>query len=206
MQFTPANREDIAKYYKNSILKFKDTGDTLFHLSHVDVNVVSGTVDDGRDFKLYLSDDEPYEVDYILPHKSFFQYGANAVMLERIPAKQYHRGITSENTRLCHRDSAGPGFITLPLKMDILKSFVQKQKFFSLKEAMAADVVSAVLSPRMMYMKNNRQIHIDFVPVARVNANNTITMIQPVFEEEVKELLKTTQEDTVFTIKQAGVK
>lgn len=201
MQFTPSNREDINKYYRHSFLKFKETGDLLYYIQSVDTNAVTGTTEDGRDFKLYLAEEEPYEVNYILPHKSFFQFGAHACMLQRVPAKQYHRGITQENTSITYRDTDGTSG-KLPLGFEVLGAFTKKQKFFSLSEAVkATDIISAVLAPRMMYMKNNKQVFIDFIPVARVaGATKTITMLNPIFTEEIQDYLKTTQEDKMFTI------
>lgn len=201
MQFTPSNREDINKYYRGSFLKFKETGDLLFYLQGVDSNVVTGTIEDGRDFKIYLAEEEPYEVDYILPHKSFFQYGENACMLQRVPAKQYHRGITNENTRISYRDPGTAIPAKVAIGFDPLKAFVKKQKFFTLSEATKQDLTSAVLAPRIMYMRTNKQIFIDFTPVARVAmSEKKITMLLPVFTEEIKDFLKTTQEDKMFTI------
>jgi hypothetical protein len=199
MLFTPANREDISKYYRNSWLKLKETGDLLFYVKNVESNAVTGQVEDGRDFKLYLAEEEPYEVDYILPHKSFFQYEKDAMMLQRIPAKQYHRGVTAENTAFFFRKH-GEALGQLPPDFQLLKAFVQKQKFFTLSEAIEAKVNSAALSPRMMYMRESKLIHIDFLPVARVQVGNKIRMVAPIFQEEVMDFLKSTQEDNKFNI------
>lgn len=205
MQFKPSNKEDISKYYRNSYLKLKESGDTLYYLQYVDSTCVSGQRDDGREFKLWLAEEEPYEVDYILPHKSFFQHNGHAMMLQRIPAKQYHRGLTGENTMISFKGGAASVEQTvMPLSFELLKAFVSKQKFYTLSEAVKLkpedDVVSAVLAQRMMYMVASRTIHIDFVPVARVNALGTrIQMVQPIFQEEIEDFLKSTQESKQFT-------
>jgi hypothetical protein len=163
---------------------------------------VSGTIEDGRDFKLYLAEEEPYEVNYILPHKSFFQFGEHACMLQRVPAKQYHRGITAENTSISYRGAEGGLNGKVPLGFEVLKAFVQKQKFSTLSEAAKDDTKqSAALSQRMMFMRSNRQVFVDFVPVARVAmSEKKITMLNPVFTEEIQDFLKTTQEDEMFNI------
>lgn len=198
MQFVPSTRQDIDKYYRHSFLKFEETGDLLFHLRHVDASCISGTIEDGREFKLYLAEDEPYNVNYILPHKSFFQYGEHACMLQRIPAKQYHRGITEENTKIAYRtgeDKHGH----IPLDFAVLGAFVKKKKFFTLKEAMKEPVVSAALSSRLMYVRATKNIYVDFVPVARVMNNHTIQMVAPIFKEEIVDFLKATQETSIFS-------
>jgi hypothetical protein len=204
--FVPSAREDIIKYFKNSYLKFKETGDTLFFLTHVTNDEISGQIEDGRDFKLYLDEKEPYEVDYILPHKSFFQFGEHCCMLQRIPARQYHRGITEENTSVVFRHGAPAPDGTekiknMGLSFEILKAFVQKKKFFSLMEASKEPVVSCALSPRMMYVRANRAIFIDFVQVAKVDwKTKTIAMLAPLFKQEVMNLLVNNQEQHLFTV------
>ena len=204
MLFIPENREDISKYYRHSFLKFKEHGDTIFYISYVDENVVSGSLEDGREFKLYLAKEEPYEVDYVLPHKSFFQYGDDAVMLERIPAKQYHRGLTPSNTAMSFRDPNGD-VKHLDISFETLKAFVSKQKFYTLSEAMKQVALnSVVLTSRMMYVPSKHTIFIDFIPIAMVASNTkTIRMIAPLFKEEVQEFLKSTHESEMFTFKEA---
>lgn len=202
MLFIPENRDDISKYFRHSFLKFKETGDTLFYISHVDHNIVKGTLEDGREFNLYLAAEEPYEVDYVLPHKSFFQFGPDAVMLQRIPARQYHRGLTQENTSLSYRTPDG-GVKQLEVSFSTLKAFVTKQKFSTLSEACkqgSAKTNSVVLSPRMMFMCHHRHIFMDFTPIAQVfPETKKIKMLAPIFQEEVADFLKTTQESFSFT-------
>ena len=199
MLFVPSVRSDIQKYYMNTFLKFKETGDLLLYLTGVDNYSITGQVEDGRDFKLYMAEDTPYEVDYILPHKSFFQYGQHAVMLQRIPAKQYFRGISPENTSVTYKKPGQEIPSPLPLSFEILKAFVQKQKFLKLSEALTADLSSCVLGSRMMYMRANKTIYIDFHPVAKLASNNKhIVMYAPIFQEDIKEFLNLTQESDKF--------
>lgn len=202
MLFVPSAREDITRYYRNSFLKFKETGDMLFYLQNVDATMISGQIEDGRDFKLYLSEDEPYEVDYILPHKSFFQYGEHACMLQRIPAKQYHRGMTGENTSITYRKPGtelAPAIAGMALDFTVLKAFVSKKKFYSLKEALKEPLSSVALSPRMMYARGSKCVHIDFHPIARVDPkNHIIYMTQPLFKQELMDFLQQTQEQHLF--------
>lgn len=208
MQFVPSARSDIQKYYLNTFLKFKETGDLLLYLTGVDNHAITGQVEDGRDFKLYLSETDPYEVDYILPHKSFFQFGEKAVMLQRIPARQYFRGISPENTAVVFKVPGQGELSKLNLGFEVLKAFVQKQKFLSLTEAMAAkDLTSAVLGPRMMYMKANKTIYIDFTPVAKVATDNKhLVIIAPIFKEDIQEFLVSTFEKDKFILTEKAFK
>lgn len=202
MQFVPSARADIQKYYLNTFLKFKETGDLLLHLTGVDQMAITGQVEDGRDFKLYMSEDDPYEVDYILPHKSFFQYGHQAVMLQRIPARQYFRGISPENTQVVFKVPGRAELEKLPLNFEVLKAFVQKQKFSMLSEAIEKkDHQSVAMGPRIMYMGGNKTIYIDFHPIAKVATDNKhLVVIAPVFKENLEEFLTDTLEKDKFII------
>src|SRR5687767_7922141 len=105
MLFLPSNVDDINRYYRNTYVKFKETGDRLMYISDVNSHRIVGQADTGGDgppeeFVIYLSEAHPYEIDYVLPHKSFFQAADKAVLLSRIPAKQYQRGISQHNTSL----------------------------------------------------------------------------------------------------------
>lgn len=197
MNFAPANRDDISRYYRGTFLKLREFGDQLFFIEQVDSFRVAGKHESGDPFVIYLDDATPYEVDYILPHKSFFQFGQHAVMLRRIPARQYFRGLCDSNTQL---EYLGPaGMKNVPLDFSALKAFVGKQKFFTLQGAIGADVYTAALSPRLMYHHSKREIYMDFVPIARVQPNKLqIIVTKPIFLDEVNEMLRNSGDDKVF--------
>jgi hypothetical protein len=208
MQFTPANRNDIAKYYMHTFVKFKEHAiekqlnpDTLFLIEAVDHQKVSGKCETGDQFVIWLSETYPFEADYVLPHKSFFQLGDNAVLLERIPAQQYYRGLSPENTQMTYLAGAAVAPKKLPIEFDSLKSFVTKQSFYSLEGAIGADKINTcVLSPRMQYNRHTNFIYVDHIPVARVpNGGKVIHMIKNIFREEVEELLAAHGEEKRFS-------
>lgn len=198
MQFKRSNWEDISRYFKQTFVKFKETGDKLFYIRNVRSDVVEGMEKDSCPFELYLWEDQPYEVDYVLPHKSFFQYAKRAVLLERIPAKQYQRGLSSGNTKL--RALGRDGTTTnLDLSFDTLGAFVEKQPWMSLTDAVANKVknYSVVLSPRMAYIPFTNTIYVDMLAVATVNKKaKTVYINHPIFKPEIAELVKGTE----FTI------
>ena len=190
MQFIPENREDIIGYYKGTYVKFKEFGDQIFQISQVDSMSVKGTHESGEQFILWMNEETPYEMEYILPHKSFFQYGGDAVQLQRIPAKQYNRGLCGQNTQLSFLSSGG-SLKHLELNFEVLKAFVAKQQWYTLQGAIGAqDKSTCALSSRMMYHRALRQIYIDFVPVAKVSpAKLLVQVTKPIFINEVQELL-----------------
>jgi hypothetical protein len=200
MKFQSANYEDIKRYYLGCYIKVQEHGDLLFSVDRVNRNSVEGRLDDGRDFIIYMDDENPYEIGYVLPHKSFFQFGYDAWQLYRVPARQYFRGLNSHNTRIScinsmgeHEDwEGGFGF-------EILKAFVKKQPFMSLSSALKADNNSTVLTPRMVYHNKLRCIFVDFEKVAEVNGNN-IRLLKPVFKSEIVNLLRQNNESHAFSV------
>lgn len=194
MMFVPSAAEDINKYYRHTFVKFKETGDTLYYIRDVGHRLIRGTDQDGTEFELYLSDDHPYEVDYVLPNKSFFQLANSACLLQRIPAKQYRRGLCGENTRLTRIGKTG-NLVGLDLSFDALKAFVAKQTFPSLSSVLMkkCKAVSLALSPRFAYVPVNGAIFADLHAVAIVNKKDkTINMLHSIFKPEIEELAKNT--------------
>lgn len=208
MQFTRENRADIEKYYRHTFVKFKEhaiekklNADTLFYIEHVEDSKVSGKSENGDPFIIWLSDKFPFEADYVLPHKSFFQLGVNAVLLERVPAQQYYRGLCPDNTQMTYVSNGTPSTKKTPIGFESLKAFVTKQSFFSLQSALKAEHCrTCVLSPRMQFNRDNNMIYVDHIPVAKLNpTKKEITMLKPIFREEVEELLKANDEQETVT-------
>jgi hypothetical protein len=198
MQFAPKYREDISKYFKGTYVKLKEFGDQLFLIRSVDSLSVRGTHEEGE-FIIYLNDETPYEVDYILPHKSFFQYGSHAVQLRRVPDRQYFRGLCVSNTRLEYlRDGR---LHQHDLGFPILKAFVTKPAFPNLRAAIGANESTIAISPRMMYHRLQRQIYVDFVPVAKVSPSKLeVAVTKPIFKDEILDFLKSTNEVDIFKL------
>lgn len=194
MIFCTSNHDDINRYYKNTYVKFKETGDTLYYIRHVSREVIKGTDQTGTEFELWLSDEHPYEVDYILPNKSYFQYKKRACMLMRIPARQYQRGLSANNTRIQSISRTG-GANNLELDFSLLMSFVSKQEFLKIDKAVLnkAKDHSIALSPRFAYVPDNKVILADQVSVATVfPEEHKIVLRHPIFLPELKELVANT--------------
>jgi hypothetical protein len=199
MLFDTSHRDDILRYYRGTFVKFKETGDQLFYIENVDGIKVSGIHESGSPFVLYLNDETPYDVDYLLPHKSFFQYNGMAVQLARIPAKQYFRGCCNQNVSLAYLYNGSLKYLELDFK--VLQAFVKKPAFPNLRAAIGSADTSTALSPRMMYVKSNKQLFVDFVPVARVTASKlNIVVTKGIFKDEILALLKSNNEDMLFSL------
>lgn len=200
MKFCPANREDISRYYRQTYIKLLEFGDQLFFVEQVESNRIVGQHESGEKFCIYMSDETPYEMEYMLPHKSFFQYGDKAVQLSRVPAKQYLRGLAPSNTQVLYQGTDGKPK-QLELSFELLKAYVQKAEWPTINAAVDMDKASVAMNSRMMYMKGNRHLYIDFVPVALVNvALRRFEVKKPIFTDEVKDLIKSTGEEATWSV------
>ncbi len=189
MLFTTDNYEDISRYYKHTYVKFKETGDRLFFINRVNNEKVSGSSSDGTPFELLLRNDAPYEVDYVLPHKSYFQYGNYACLLQRIPAKQYQRGVSPNNVAVSALRAAG-SLAGQELSFSILEAFVSKQTFVSLTQAIGeVEKMSVVLSPRFAYTPSNRRIYADTLCVGQIQPKHSLlNCFHKLFKPELERL------------------
>lgn len=207
MKFSSDNHADISKYYNNCFIKIKESGDLLFFIQHVGKTEVRGVCETGAEFVIHLDNDNPYEIDYVLPHKSFFQYGKDAVQLYRTPAKQYYRGLNQQNTNVVKLSNNGASFEGMKLNFDVLKAFVSKQPFFSLSEAtgkgkgIEGTNHSYALTTRLMYHRVSKGLYVDMVRIADVEVpNKTIHFTHPIFKAEVLGFLAQSGETHLFTL------
>ena len=206
MQFSSENYQDISKYYNNTFIKIKETGDLLYLINHVSRTDVRGVCETGAEFIIYLDNDNPYEIDYVLPHKSYFQFGKDAHMLYRQPAKQYQRGLNGQNTNIVRLSKDGK-FEPVKLEFALLKAFVSKQPFFSLSDATGKGKGpdgtnhSYVLTPRLVYSRTTKTLYIDMLPIATVDvATKIISFVYPIFKQEVAAFLQQSGEQNIFKL------
>ena len=191
MQFNSYNFEDIHRYYRHTYVKFKETGDTLFYIRDVSVEAVTGTDQDGTEFKLFLNYDDPYEVDYVLPNKSYFQFAKRACMLQRIPAKQYRRGVCADNVRITGLSKTG-GLTAIEVNFESLKAFVSKQAFPSLRTVLLqkSKPLSIALSPRFAFVPEPGYLFCDQTCVAQISKKDkTIRILHNIFKPEIETLI-----------------
>jgi len=106
MKLSLHNRNDIIKYYLNTLIKCKETGDVVYFVNAV--NKFDIELLDVNDEKVYIDlRDEEYELEYVIPPRCVFQLGDTAHALIRVPAQQYSRGCCSKNTALYKWSASG---------------------------------------------------------------------------------------------------
>lgn len=198
MKFSPSNVDDIRRYYERTFCKLPEHGDKLFFLE-----VVVGT-DEGWEVRLkdsnqdvyaiLLEEEAPYEMNFALPHRALFPFKNSVLLLERIPARQYKRGIGTENTRLV--DVFSGKQVTLDFKK--LEAFVSKSNYSSVNEALFAKrgmtVVGVALSSRVSFYCPDQVFYVDTVPFAKYNREKNLILpvadsAYKLFSTELKKLV-----------------
>lgn len=198
MLFCPANYEDIHRYYRHTYVKFPERGDELFYIRHVDKYMLTGSHESGEEFVLHYSEELPFNVEFVIPKKSFFQHKNRAYLLQRIPAKQYHRGICGNNTLIQSLNRHG-GLATHEVSFDLLKAYVAKPSFPTFDKAITSKgkLISVAMSPRFAYVPECKGIFADHVCVAFVDhAKRKVDVMFDVFVPEIRALAK----DSIFEV------
>jgi hypothetical protein len=199
MLFCPSNFEDIHRYYRHTYVKFPERGDELFYIRNVERFKLTGTHESGDEFVLHFSEEKPYNVEFVIPHKSFFQHKTRAYLLQRIPAKQYNRGICANNTIIQSLNKHG-GLGNHDLGFELLKAYIAKPAFPSFDKALTtkgSKIHSVVLSSRFAYVPEQKIIFADHISVATVDhAKHEVNVIHSVFLPELVALAK----DSIFKV------
>lgn len=186
----PNTWRDIQRYYEGTYVKFREFGETLFWIQRVREDAITGKSEDGEEFILHLHSDAPYVIDYILPHKAVFQKGEHVYALQRIPARQYKRGLCNDNTQIVNMLTQEKQNFGFPL----LKAFVNKQSYPSLDEAIWGKSTTrraVALSSRMWFNRQSGGLYADVMAIGHANRETRVLTINPLFREETKDLVAT---------------
>lgn len=192
MKFCSENASDIEKYFRNSYMKFPEfAGDLVHFVERVHNDRVTGHFyKDGEktqfQFDLYPDGEGPVpEVEYILPTKSWFQHGEDAYFLYRLPARQYKKGITSENTAIIRLTGSGDKLSPCSIQYELIAAYVAKPAFPTLSAIAGTKFNSHALGPRIAVNKVGR-IYIDTLHVATVDwTKRRVQMHEALFSPEV---------------------
>ena len=201
MYLSTNNWRDIQRYYESCFTKFPETGDQIFLIRSVSPNLIEGRAEDGTPLNCFLhqeEDQEPYLLDYILPKKSYFEYNGRACLLSRIPARQYKRGLSADNTQIVALMGDG-SFEKLTIDFPVLGAYIQKQNFRSFGEGISHS--SVALSPRIALTKSGH-LFVDAVRIGHYDyISKTITTKHKAFKRELEEIMQRTNEEIKIVFK-----
>jgi hypothetical protein len=184
MKFFTNNVEDISRYYKNCYVQFKERGTLLHRVDKITDKKVTGVNENDDPFVLELREEDPYVMSFVLPKKALFRHRNSLYLLEKKPAKQFKRGISSENTLITNVATG----TRAEIGFSILKSYVSKQTHVSLREAMTKRGAS-IISSRFWYSPGNGSLYLDRQLVASIFVDGSFKMVLNSFLEDVEELL-----------------
>lgn len=217
MKFCVENISDIDKYFRNTFVKFTGLRGTfqdgtdcppaeeLVHsVERISGNIISGKRwEDGQTipYQFYLypeADAHAPDVEFILPKKSFFNADEGAYLLQRIPARQYRRGICADNTiiQLLH---SGGGFINAGVDMSLLNKYIQKPCFYPFAERAVSYAVS-----RRMAVAVTGHIYVDYMDIGTINYETGVINVLPMFHAEVEGVLKQHSQHMLMLAPPAG--
>jgi hypothetical protein len=187
MLATNQNWGDIKKYYLGTFVKFRELGDIPVFIENVNKSSINGRTIDHEVIELELCE-EGYNLDYCIPKKTVFQVESNAYIFERIPARMWRKGWSSENSQLS-RIAADGSFERLNWGFDFVCNFVNKTKYHKIQDLPNTKYLSIALSPRF-YACASGIIGVDEQTVGvYVMSKNTI-VYNKLFEREMKNLFR----------------
>lgn len=134
---------------------------------------------------LSFKDQDEYHLDFHLPHKQYFQHGEYAYLLERIPAKMWRKGVSSENTKMYILGHSG---VLSPTSWDhnhlnaYLKGVKSKVSDVHLK--------SVALTDRIAYCPNKGILLADTQVIGQKDTKEDYLVVLAPFKNHVKNLLE----------------
>ena len=215
MKFCSENSKDIQKYFQGAFVKFPgmagvfgdgavaaEAGDIIHTVEQVTSSYIKGKRIEGNDavpyeFCLYSEAEVvPPEVEFILPKKSYYNGPSGALMLFRIPARQYKRGVCSDNTAIVQLQSAGT-FEPYPLTVITLTEYVGKQAY----KRFEAHKLPSYAVTRRIGVAANGHVFMDRVKIGTIDyTTNTIKLGRDLFVPEVQKALRIHGQSQVFTV------
>ena len=169
------NWKDVQKYFQGTFVKFASEGEKIWQIYKVNDEIILAKDRNGEEVCVELA--RPFKIDYVLPKKAVFQFGENAVILQRLPHRMWKKGLSNENTELIACNANG-AWNALGFNAEILEGFVNKPGYFSFVDAESQfkngeSLQSAALSPRITLTRKGG-LFIDTVLVGRLNKSGLV--------------------------------
>lgn len=167
------NYEDVKKYYQGTWVKITECGDRIYTVDKVTskyTDLSSPSRGDGDEYaEIRIDMEVGYTLDYVIPKKTVYQYGEKALLLQRIPARMWRKGMDSKNTEFLSLDTKG-NWKKTSLATPVIEGFVNKPSYYTVEDALVGfqnALDSAALTPRIAFCKEG-QVYIDTIYVGRV--------------------------------------
>lgn len=187
MIFNVQNKKDIERYYNNTYVKFTETGDRIFRIASVNGEAVKAV--DSTGFEVWIDLKEDYHVNYIIPGRKIFQMGEYAAMLYRKPARQYFRGMHSENTGFVILNQTGE-WKECPVDFGNIESFINKGQYPTIDfQSLSSSPFSVAIDDQIAMAKNG-QILFGFISIGHFEPEYKRISHEALFGKEIKDIFK----------------
>lgn len=191
MECKPSVHGDIQRYFQGTYVKLKEFGDKLFYLESVNKEQVV-LVDENKDnFVILLEEADPYHLEYVLPHRAVFPFRDSVSLLQRIPAKQYHRGCCGENTRIVDIFTN----TTYEIHFRSLTAYIAKPNYVDVQSALfdkaSKKLVGVAITDRISFGRLSQAFYVDNRVVGTFNRDKSqVEMVHAFFKPELAALFQ----------------
>lgn len=189
MEVRKDNWEDVKKYFHQTYVKISSEGERVWYVQEVGPSYIVVKCNNPAE-EAQISYDFPFSFDYVLPHKTTFQYQNRAMILSRIPAQQWKKGLNKLNTQFETLNREGV-WGNHPFSLEAIEGYVNKPGYFTFQEALdllskgAAE--SCALNPRMS-LSGSGSLFVDTTLVGKYDQVKKQLVIKSLFENEARAL------------------
>ena len=184
MKISKENYDDIKRYFYHTYVKIKEFGDKVWFVTNVNSQEVR--LEDVDGCEVYIDLASEYELDYVIPPRTMFQRGPSAVLLQRIPAKQYYRGMHSSNTKFSYLKGNG-GFAQMDWNIKVVQEFVDKPCYQTIESFQDnPDMLDSYALSPIMAVAQNGSLFVGRQKVGMFKFPSRKIKIAPLFEKMAK--------------------
>jgi hypothetical protein len=181
--------EDVKKYYAQTFVKFKETGEDIFYIKEVNSSEIVAENIQGEEVGIIV--ENGYNIDYILPRKTLYQEGSTIVMLSRVPARMWKKGLNKQNTKF--ETWVGDNWVGQSFSIQRVNGFVNKPGYYQ-PDTVLSQLGNSVyygwaLNSRM-WVCSSGQIYIDKTAIGKINKEKNVILVKPLFESDIREVFK----------------
>lgn len=183
----PTNFEDISKYFKGC---FIEVNKEIFSVEKVTPEAIFCSNKNEANFIIEIDGKETktvgYNLNFLLPQKTWFQYDKFAYFISRIPARMWKKGISKENTSIVALDELGK-CRGQTLSFDLIKLYMENKQYYSYREL--NNCYSIALNTRFALSKNG-YVFLDNNCVAKYQASDNTVVVPYIYQPEITQLFE----------------
>lgn len=195
-----SNYMDVEKYYLHTNIKLKETGDILYYVSFVNSKYITlsyKTSTNETQCSLIDIEGKGYLLDYTIPRKMVYQDGEYAIMLSRIPAKQWKKGASTSNTKF--HLLLSKGWTNYEFSYDTLKKYPSVPRYSTQEDINEGKCISYALSNRFS-LTNEGKLFLDSTYIGQYNIRTFTLLTHPLLFEPLKKLLLVRKTEDFYAI------